>query len=92
MQHKGFPHVASLPSFKNNKNENENEDDIPLRAIKVDKSHNLPSKRISTSENAITITRTTPSGRWSHISISSDEDDDEIRDNVNHQLVGKFQF
>jgi hypothetical protein len=93
MAHKVFPQVASLPTIKTHKI---NHDDIPLRNIQVDSLRNLPpragpyAKRISTSEGEITraAAAAAEAGKWTPISVSSDEEDEEKNDTVNHQLRG----
>lgn len=94
MPKKTFPQIVSLPVIKVNRL-----CDTPQRSIGMDNilleplSTSPYRKKISTSEIKIN-NETRPVDKKPPIYISSsssdDEGDNEINDNVNHQLKGKF--
>lgn len=87
MPKKTFPQIVSLPIIKNNRS-----DDTPQRSIGVDNIlleslSTSPYGRRQASEMKVSSAREM-ADKWTPISISSSSDDenDKINDNVNHQL------
>lgn len=85
-RNKGFSHIGSLPSIKI-----DCVDEIPLRSIKEE---NLRDLTATTGPNVRGLQRNSGSGRWSPISISSDEEDyeSEMRDFVADDLQGNLNL
>jgi hypothetical protein len=89
-RNKAFPHIASLPSIKI-----DYVDEIPLRSIEAENLRDLASftephgKRLEGNSRG---DRNSRGGRWSPISISSEEEDyeSEMMDMVADEMKGKF--
>lgn len=80
-RNKAFPHIASLPSIKV-----DHVDDIPMTEY-------LRDMTATTGPHVRGLERNSRSGRWSPISISSDEDhESELRDVVADDLQGDLNI